>query len=71
MLKADKTDRVARLVLGVRALKQKQNQARARSEHHPVGTWTPIADLAATLLDGPGRYSGPGDTQSKNRDRCD
>ena len=44
----DKTQRVARLVLGVRALKQKQYQA-AR-QHIAQSVRGPIADLTATLI---------------------
>ena len=44
----DKNDRIARLVLGVRALKQKQYQT-AR-QHLAQSVRGPITDLAATLL---------------------
>ena len=44
----DKTHRVARLVLGVRALKEKQYQA-AR-QHIAQSVRGPIADLTATLI---------------------
>jgi tetratricopeptide (TPR) repeat protein len=48
VLQVDKTDRIARLVLGVRALKQKQYpQARRELAQSIRG---PITDLAATLL---------------------
>src|SRR5262249_42050397 len=48
VLQVDKNDRIARLVLGVRALKQKQYPA-ARREL-PQSTRGPVTDLAATLL---------------------
>jgi tetratricopeptide (TPR) repeat protein len=48
VLKLDKTDRVARLVLGVRAIKQKQYQAARQQLTQSVRG--PITDLAATLL---------------------
>ena len=48
LLHLDKTDRIARLVLGVRALKQKQ-YATARREF-AQSVRGPITDLAATLL---------------------
>ena len=47
-MQVDKTNRIARLVLGVRALKQKQYQA-AR-QHLAQSVRGPIADLTATLL---------------------
>jgi tetratricopeptide (TPR) repeat protein len=48
VLKVDKTDRVARLVLGVRAIKQKQYQTARQQLTQSVRG--PITDLAATLL---------------------
>ncbi len=48
VLQLDKNDRVARLVLGVRALKQKQYPAARRELAQSVRG--PITDLAATLL---------------------
>ena len=48
IVQSDKTHRVARLVLGVRALKQKQYQA-AR-QHIAQSVRGPIADLTATLI---------------------
>jgi tetratricopeptide (TPR) repeat protein len=48
VLQVDKTDRIARLVLGVRAIKQKQYAAARRELAQSVRG--PITDLAATLL---------------------
>ncbi len=48
VLQADKNDRIARLVLGVRALKQKQYPAARRELAQSIRG--PITDLAATLL---------------------
>ena len=48
IVQVDKTHRVARLVLGVRALKHKQYQA-AR-QHIAQSVRGPIADLTATLI---------------------
>ena len=48
VLKADKDDRIARLVLGVRAIKQKQYQVARQQLAQSVRG--PITDLAATLL---------------------
>jgi tetratricopeptide (TPR) repeat protein len=48
VLQADKTDRIARLVLGVRAIKQKQYPAARRELTQSIRG--PITDLAATLL---------------------
>jgi tetratricopeptide (TPR) repeat protein len=48
VLKADKTDRIARLVLGVRAIKQKQYPIARREFAQSIRG--PITDLAATLL---------------------
>jgi tetratricopeptide (TPR) repeat protein len=48
VLQADKSDRVARLVLGVRAIKQKQYAVARRELAQSVRG--PITDLAATLL---------------------
>jgi tetratricopeptide (TPR) repeat protein len=60
LLQVDKSDRVARLVLGVRAIKQKQ-YATAR-QHLAQSVRGPITDLAAALLSG-WTYAGP--TESK------
>jgi tetratricopeptide (TPR) repeat protein len=48
IVKSDKGDRIARLVLGVRAIKQKQYQAARQQLNQSVRG--PITDLAATLL---------------------
>ena len=48
VLQVDKTDRIARLVVGVRAIKQKQYAAARRELGQSVRG--PITDLAATLL---------------------
>src|SRR5467141_3654870 len=48
VLQVDKNDRIARLVLGVRALKQKQYPAARRELAQSIRG--PITDLAATLL---------------------
>ena len=48
VLQVDKTDRIARLVLGVRALKQKQYPVARRELAQSIRG--PITDLAATLL---------------------
>jgi tetratricopeptide (TPR) repeat protein len=48
VLQADKNDRIARLVLGVRAIKQKQYPAARRELAQSIRG--PITDLAATLL---------------------
>jgi tetratricopeptide (TPR) repeat protein len=61
VLKADKTDRVARLVLGVRAIKQKQFQAARQQLTQSVRG--PITDLAATLLTA-WTYAGPNETKA-------
>jgi tetratricopeptide (TPR) repeat protein len=61
VLKADKSDRIARLVQGVRAIKQKQYQAaRAQLTQSVRG---PITDLAATLLTA-WTYTGPNDSKT-------
>jgi tetratricopeptide (TPR) repeat protein len=61
VLKADKSDRVARLVQGVRAIKLKQNQnARGQLAQSVRG---PITDLAAVLLTA-WTYTGPNDTKT-------
>ncbi|MGP0092864.1 MAG: tetratricopeptide repeat protein [Xanthobacteraceae bacterium] len=58
ILQIDKSDRIAHLVLGVRALKQKDySLARAQLGQSVRG---PITDLAATLLTA-WTYAGPGD----------
>jgi tetratricopeptide (TPR) repeat protein len=48
VLQVDKTDRIARLVLGVRAIKQKQYPVARRELAQSIRG--PITDLAATLL---------------------
>jgi tetratricopeptide (TPR) repeat protein len=48
IVQTDKTQRVARLVLGIRALKQKQYQA--SRQHIAQSVRGPIADLTATLI---------------------
>ena len=48
IVQTDKTDRIARLALGVRAIKQKQYPDRAHASGAVVRG--PITDLAATLL---------------------
>jgi tetratricopeptide (TPR) repeat protein len=48
VLQLDKTDRIARLVLGVRAIKQKQYPVARRELQQSIRG--PITDLAATLL---------------------
>ena len=48
VLQVDKTDRIARLVLGVRAIKQKQYPTARRELSQSIRG--PITDLAATLL---------------------
>ena len=48
VLQIDKTDRIARLVLGVRAIKQKQYPIARRELAQSIRG--PITDLAATLL---------------------
>ena len=50
IVQTEKTDRLARLALGVRAIKQKQYQT-AR-QHLSQSVRGPITDLAATLLSG-------------------
>jgi len=54
IVQTDKTDRIARLALGVRSIKQKQYQA-AR-QHLALSVRGPITDLAATLLSGWASY---------------
>jgi tetratricopeptide (TPR) repeat protein len=54
IIQNDKTDRIARLALGVRAIKQKQYQT-ART-HLGQSVRGPITDLAATLLSGWASY---------------
>jgi tetratricopeptide (TPR) repeat protein len=60
MIQVDKTQRVARLVLGVRALKLKQYQV-AR-QHIAQSVRGPIADLTATLINA-WTMQGSGDTK--------
>jgi tetratricopeptide (TPR) repeat protein len=61
VLKADKNDRIARLVLGVRAIKQKQYQAARTQLTQSVRG--PITDLAATLLTA-WTYASPNETKA-------
>ena len=61
VLKTDKNDRIARLVLGVRAIKQKQYQA-ARSQL-TQSVRGPITDLAAALLTA-WTYATPNETRA-------
>jgi tetratricopeptide (TPR) repeat protein len=61
VLKVDKTDRIARLVLGVRAIKQKQYQAARTQLTQSVRG--PITDLAAALLTA-WTYAGPNETKT-------
>jgi tetratricopeptide (TPR) repeat protein len=61
VLKVDKNDRVARLVLGVRSIKQKQYQAARTQLTQSVRG--PITDLAATLL-AAWTYAGPNETKA-------
>jgi tetratricopeptide (TPR) repeat protein len=61
VVKADKSDRVARLVLGVSALKHKKFPAAKRDLAQSVRG--PITDLTATLLTGWGQY-GAGDAKA-------
>jgi tetratricopeptide (TPR) repeat protein len=60
VVQVDKNDRVARLVLGVRALKQKNYQVARQQLTQSVRG--PITDLAATLLNGWTMY-GSGDAK--------
>jgi tetratricopeptide (TPR) repeat protein len=57
IIQVDKTNRVARLVLGVRALKQKQYQTARQQLSQSVRG--PIADLTATLLTAWTYHGGP------------
>jgi tetratricopeptide (TPR) repeat protein len=61
ILVIDKTNRVARLVVGVRALKQKQYSAALQNINQSVRG--PITDLVAALLAGWAQY-GAGNTQA-------
>ncbi|MBX3552632.1 MAG: tetratricopeptide repeat protein [Pseudolabrys sp.] len=61
VLLADKNDRVARLVIGVRSIKQKQYAA-ART-HLTQSVRGPITDLTATLLNA-WSYAGAGDSKN-------
>jgi tetratricopeptide (TPR) repeat protein len=54
IVQTDKTDRIARLTLGVRAIKQKQYQTARQNLAQSVRG--PITDLAATLLSGWASY---------------
>ncbi len=61
ILAADKTNRVARLVVGVRDLKQKKYASAQNNINQSIRG--PITDLVATLLSGWAAY-GAGDTKS-------
>ena len=61
---ADNTDRVARLVLGVRALKQKT--IRAARQDFAQSVRGPVTDLTATLLSA-WALAGAGDTRGRDR----
>jgi tetratricopeptide (TPR) repeat protein len=61
VVKADKTDRVARLVLGVSAIKRKRFQSARRDLAQSVRG--PITDLTATLLTAWGQF-GAGDSKA-------
>jgi hypothetical protein len=61
----DKNNRVARLVVGVRALKQKQYRT-SRSINVNQSIRGPITDLVATLVAGWASY-GAGHTQGCDR----
>ena len=61
VLQVDKTDRIARLVLGVRALKQKQYPVARRELAQSIRG--PITDLAATLLSA-WTMASPGEAKS-------
>ena len=61
LLQLDRTDRIARLVLGVRALKQKQYGVARQNFAQSVRG--PVTDLTATLL-AAWAQSGTGDTQA-------
>jgi tetratricopeptide (TPR) repeat protein len=61
VLQVDKTDRIARLVLGVRALKQKQYLVARRELAQSIRG--PITDLAATLLSA-WTMASPGEAKS-------
>jgi tetratricopeptide (TPR) repeat protein len=61
VLQADKNDRVARLVLGVRAIKQKQYPAARQQLAQSIRG--PITDLAATLLSS-WTQATPGETKA-------
>ncbi len=61
LLKVDRTDRIARLVIGVRALKQKQYSVARQNFSQSVRG--PVTDLTATLLSAWALY-GAGDTRA-------
>src|SRR5262249_19449706 len=61
VLEGDKGNRIARLVLGVRALKQKQYASAQKNINQSVRG--PITDLVATLLSGWAAF-GAGDTKT-------
>ena len=61
VVESDKSNRIARLVLGIRALKQKQYAAAQKNINQSVRG--PITDLVATLLSGWAAY-GAGDTKT-------
>jgi len=60
VIQADKTDRIARLVIGVRALKQKEYSAARQNFSQSVRG--PVTDLTATLLSA-WALAGGGDTR--------
>jgi tetratricopeptide (TPR) repeat protein len=61
VIQADKTDRIARLVIGVRALKQKEYSTARQNFAQSVRG--PVTDLTATLLQAWAMY-GAGDTRN-------
>ena len=63
LLQVDHSDRIAHLVVGVRALKQKQYSS-AR-QHFAQSVRGPVTDLTATLLTA-WAYDGAGDTRAAN-----
>ncbi len=66
ILQTDKTNRVARLVVGVRALKQKQYAAAQQNINQSVRG--PITDLVAALLSG-WAVMGAGDVKGRRGQR--
>ncbi len=63
LLQVDHTDRIARLVLGVRALKQKQYGVARQNFAQSVRG--PVTDLTAALLSA-WALAGAGDTQARS-----